>query len=224
MRMVRGTSAIGEEIRMENALGIWGPQAIMMAITASFTVLGMVMLLAAVLMKRRWKPTYTFEFAFVAVMLGLVWYADRLSTNTYTAYQQNLNSDVKKVSGNYDGAGEEAFDRVYSVIAFQWGFAFINENGEIARNAAIAKPGEKILFKIVSNDVIHGFNIPVAQITAEIDPDSKREVWIKAPDEPGKYLIQCVNYCGVGHAQMKAWLVVEDEEKTASIAVTGGNI
>ena len=207
---------------MENALGIWGPQAALMAITASFTVLGLVMLLLALFMGKRWKPSYTFEFAFIAVMLGLVWYADRESTKTYTAYQENLNAEEKMVSGNYDGLGEQAFDRVVTVIAFQWGFAFINEEEEISRNAVVVNPGEKVLFKVVSNDVIHGFNIPVAQITAEIDPDDKRELWIKAPDTPGKYLIQCVNYCGVGHAQMKAWLVVEEPEQTASISMTGG--
>ncbi len=198
---------------MENALGIWGPQAIMMVITASFTVLGMVMLLAAMMMKRRWKPSYMVEFAFIGIMLGLVWYADGLSTTTYRAYQKDLNAEEKMVSGNYDGLGEEAFDRVITVIAFQWGFAFINEEEEISRNALVVKPGETVLLKILSNDVIHGFNIPVAQITAEIDPDDKRELWIRAPDEPGKYLIQCVNYCGVGHSQMKAWLVVTDGEE-----------
>jgi len=198
---------------MENALGIWGPQAIMMAITASFTVLGMAMLLAAMLMKRRWKPSYAVEFAFIGVMLALVWYGDFTSTKTYAAYQENLNAEEKMVSGNYDGLGEEAFDQVVTVVAFQWGFAFINEEEEISRNALVVKPGEKVLLKVVSNDVIHGFNIPVAQITAEIDPDDKRELWITAPDTPGKYLIQCVNYCGVGHAQMKAWLVVDAGEE-----------
>ncbi|VAW11927.1 hypothetical protein MNBD_ALPHA09-2362 [hydrothermal vent metagenome] len=208
---------------MENALGIWGPQAALMTITASFTVLGMVMLLAALFMGRRWKPSYTFEFGFIAIMVGLVFYADWSSVQTYSAYQENLNAEEKKVSGNYTGKGEAAFDRVLTVIAFQWGFAFINEDDEISRNAAVVKPGETVLFKIVSNDVIHGFNIPVAQITAEIDPDAKREMWIRAPDEPGKYLIQCVNYCGVGHSQMKAWLVVKGETPTAELKTLGGN-
>ena len=206
---------------MENALGIWGPQAIMMTVTAGFTVLGLVMLLAAVLMKRRWTPSYGVEFAFIALMLGLAAWADRLSVNTYTAYQENLNAEEKKVSGNYTGEGEAAFDRVFTVIAFQWGFGFINEEEEVSRNAVVVEPGQKVLFKVISNDVIHGFNIPVAQITAEIDPDDKRELWIKAPDEPGKYLIQCVNYCGIGHAQMKAWLVVAEPEATAKLKTEG---
>ncbi len=202
---------------MENALGIWGPQATLMAITASFTILGMVMLILAMFMGRRWKPSYAFEFAFIGVMIGLVFYADWSSVNTYTAYQQDLNAEERRVAGNYNGEGDDAFDRVITVIAFQWGFAFINEENEIARNAAVVAPGEKVLFKVVSNDVIHGFNIPVAQITAEIDPDEKRELWIRAPDEPGKYLIQCVNYCGVGHTQMKAWLVVQADAAGAEM-------
>ncbi|GEM_PF-1077736 len=208
---------------MENALGISGPQATLMAITASFTVLGLAMLMGAMLMKRRWKPSYAFEFGFIAVMIGLVFYADWSSVNTYSAYQADLNAEERKVSGNYVGEGEAAFDQVVTVIAFQWGFAFINEEDEISRNAAVVHPGEKVLFKIVSNDVIHGFNIPVARITAEIDPDEKREMWIRAPDEPGKYLIQCVNYCGVGHSQMKAWLVVAGEEGPAGHENVEGN-
>ena len=98
------------------------------------------------------------------------------------------------------------------MIAFQWGFAFLNDEDEISRNAAVVKPGEKVLFRIFGNDVIHGFNIPVAGITAELDPGVERDIWITAPTEPGKYLIQCLNYCGVGHAQMKAWLVVQGDE------------
>ncbi len=74
------------------------------------------MLLAAIFMKKRWKPSYTFEFAFIGLMLALVYYADVLSFDTYTAYQENLNIEEKKVSGNYVGKGEAAFDRVVTVV------------------------------------------------------------------------------------------------------------
>ena len=45
-------------------------------------------------------------------------------------------------------------------------------------------------------------------MTTEFEPNEVRYIWILAPKKPGKYLIQCLNYCGLGHAQMKAWLVV----------------
>jgi heme/copper-type cytochrome/quinol oxidase subunit 2 len=143
---------------------------------------------------------------------------DWSSTGTYKAYQQDLSAG-EAVSGKMveDEDREKKFDRVLTTIAFQWGFAFITDDNKISRNAAVVKPGERVLFKIVSNDVIHGFNIPVANITAEIDPGDVRELWIRAPEKPGKYLIQCVNYCGVGHAQMKAWLVVDGEVPTAEL-------
>lgn len=183
----------------------------MMAITIALTILGLAGLAAAMFLPARWKIKYSLEFVFIAGLFVMAWYGDWSSTNIYTAYQNEM-IDEEGVSGKEVTQEDEFFDRTLTVIAFQWGFAFITDDNEISRNAAVVKPGEKVLFKILSNDVIHGFNIPVAGITAEIDPEEMRKVWIKAPDVPGKYLIQCVNYCGVGHAQMKAWLVVEGPE------------
>lgn len=211
---------------MENALGISGGQATLIAITVGFTILGLVALGAAMFMERRWKVSYSFEFGFFIILLGIAYYADWNSKSTYSAYQANL-IQYEEVSGKIveEGDRSESFDRILNVVAFQWGFAFITEDNEMSRNAAVVRPGERVLFRVISNDVIHGFNIPVAQITAEIDPGDVRELWIRAPDTPGKYLIQCVNYCGVGHAQMKAWLVVLDDkdEVTSELDTVGGS-
>jgi len=202
-----------EGVTLENALGLSGGQALLMSITIGITILGLVGLAMALFMEKRWKLTYGIEYMFIAALLVMAWYGDFASTRIYTAYQEDLR-DNKAISGKIveDKDRDQKFDRILTVVAFQWGFAFITEDKEISRNAAVVKPGERVLFKIITNDVIHGFNIPVAQITAEIDPGDIRELWIRAPDKPDKYLIQCVNYCGIGHAQMKAWLVVLDEE------------
>jgi heme/copper-type cytochrome/quinol oxidase subunit 2 len=204
---------------VENALSLDGGQTTLMAITVALTVLGLVALGLAVLWPVRWRIKYRLEFVFILGLLAMAWYADWNSTRTYQAYQGKMSAG-EAVSGTEVTQADTFFDRTLTVITFQWGFAFLTEDDEISRNAAVVKPGEKVLFKIVSNDVIHGFNIPAASITAEIDPDEVRQVWIRAPDKPGKYLIQCVNYCGVGHAQMKAWLVVEGAEETSEL--TGG--
>jgi cytochrome c oxidase subunit 2 len=73
------------------------------------------------------------------------------------------------------------------------------------------KPGEKVLVHVLANDVIHGFQIPAVRFMTEVDPGAVRSIWFRAPKKAGKYLIQCVNYCGVGHYQMKAWLVVKGD-------------
>ncbi|NOZ32821.1 MAG: hypothetical protein GXP01_07065 [Alphaproteobacteria bacterium] len=196
---------------MQNALGLMGDQAIMIAITFALGIGGIAALFLALFWPKRWRMKYRMEVGFVLLLVAVAIYADWRSTETFQAYDAGLRAEG--VSGTIvDPAARASFDRTITVLAFQWGFVFTTEDGKISRNAVRVEPGEKVLFQILSNDVIHGFNIPVAGITTEFDPGKDREIWIKAPREPGKYLIQCVNYCGVGHAQMKAWLVVGDIE------------
>ncbi len=198
---------------MENALGLSGYQALMMTIVFALGILGIGGLLLALFWPKRWRMKYRMEVAFVVVLLGLAWYADARSTSIFTEYQSAIRESGVLSAESIEAADTSGqFDRVLKVVAFQWGFAFLTDENTISRNAAVVKPGEKVLFSILSNDVIHGFNIPAVGITTEFDPGESREIWIRAPEKPGKYLIQCLNYCGVGHAQMKAWLVVEGAE------------
>lgn len=193
---------------METALGLSGYQATMMIIVFVVLGLGIGALFLALFLPTRWKLKYWMEFAFVGLLVVVVWYGDRRSAEIVSAYQGEMEQAGVLDEPAIDGA--EGFDREIKVIAFQWGFAFLTDDNEISRNAAVVQPGERVLFRIFSNDVIHGFNIPAVGITAEFDPGKERDLWIRAPLEPGRYLIQCLNYCGVGHAQMKAWLVVEE--------------
>ena len=89
---------------------------------------------------------------------------------------------------------------------------FFDEVGRASRNAVKVGPNQRVLFNLMSNDVIHSFNIPATRITTEFAPGEIRSIWIRTPPEPGKYLIQCLNYCGLGHSQMKAWLVVAESD------------
>ena len=196
---------------METALGASGYTAVMLGIVFIVLGLGIAALFAALFLPTRWKLKYRMEFFFVGLLIVMVWYADRESTEMYRQYQGEIERAGFICTAEAAEQGQN-FDRVLRVIAFQWGFAFLTDEDEISRNAAVVKPGEKVLFRIFGNDVIHGFNIPVAGITAELDPGVERDLWITAPETPGKYLIQCLNYCGIGHAQMKAWLVVEGDE------------
>ena len=195
---------------MENALGLSGYTATMMALVFIVLGLGIAALFAALFLPTRWKLKYRMEFLFVGLLIVMVWYADRESTAIFEEYQGEI-ENAGLLSAE-PGAVDGNFDRVLKVIVFQWGFAFLTDEDAISRNAAIVQPGEKVLLRIFGNDVIHGLNIPAVGITAEIEPGVERDIWIRAPQEPGKYLIQCLNYCGIGHAQMKAWLVVEGDE------------
>ena len=204
---------------MQQALGLMGDQAMMFGITIALGVGGIAALFLALFWPRRWRLRYRVEVGFVLLLAGLAVYADFNSAATYQAYEAVLPGEVS-VSGKVADGAAEAFDRDIRVFAYQWGFVFLDEQDAASRNAVKVAPGDKVLFRIMANDVIHGFNVPVARMTTEFEPGETRAIWIRAPEAPGKYLIQCVNYCGLGHAQMKAWLVVAGEDQEDE---TGGH-
>ena len=195
---------------MQHALGLSGEAATMFAIMVALGVAGLAALFMALFWPRRWHMSLRIEIVFAFILTAVVIYGDQNSSATFHAYEADL-ARVESAGLVPQGTAPEAFDRVVTVLAFQWGFIFFDEDGAASRNAMVAKPGEKILFRILANDVIHGFNIPAVKLITGVDPGGVRLVWIRAPETPGKYLIQCVDYCGVGHTQMKAWLVVEGE-------------
>ncbi len=194
---------------MLNALGLMADQAVMFAIIIALGSAGIVALFMALLWPRRWQLHYRIEVFFAALLVVLAVFADARSTAAFTAYEKDLPRGDSLAGVPDTGQDQDAFDRTVRVFAFQWGFAFVDENGAASRNAVKVAPGQKVLFTIMSNDVVHGFNIPAARMTTEFEPGAVRHIWIRSPDTPGKYLIQCLNYCGVGHSQMKAWLVVD---------------
>lgn len=194
---------------MYEALGLGETRVALIAITIALGAGGVAALLASLFWPRRLKLPYSAEIAFVGVLVVLLVYGDFASSRAYRAYE----SVMPQAAGSSVGdrpAG--SFDREFDVLAFQWGFLFFDGNVGI-RNAVRVEPGERVLFRVLANDVIHGFSVPAAEITAEIEPGAVRYVWLRAPDAPGKYLIQCMNYCGLGHAQMKAWLVVGEADQ-----------
>lgn len=198
---------------MQQATGAMSNLVVMLSIMAILLAIGIGALFAALYAKRRWRVGYGLEIFFVSLLFALGIYADIRSTSIYTAYEASLPQEglqSRDWKAELTGLEDKGFDRIVRVYAYQWGFTFINEQGAASRNAVKVEPGQKVLFAIMSNDVIHGFNVPVARVISEFEPPNVRTLWIRAPDEPGKYLIQCTNYCGLGHAQMKAWLVVGD--------------
>jgi heme/copper-type cytochrome/quinol oxidase subunit 2 len=200
---------------MQHALGLLGDQAFMFGITVALGIAGIAALFMALFWPRRWHLKYRVEVVFVALLAVLAVYADVDSANTYQAYESQIPARAMAGETHQVRSDDADFDRHVRVLTFQWGFVFLDEQGRASRNAVRVGTGQKVLLSIMSNDVIHGLNIPVARLTTELEPGEVRQVWIRTPDQPGKYLMQCLNYCGLGHAQMKAWLVVGTETGSA---------
>ena len=82
------------------------------------------------------------------------------------------------------------------------------------------KQGVPYKFEIVSKDVVHDFNVPDFTILMDAVPGRVNVVW-NLFDKPGEFHIQCREYCGFGHATMKAKLFVEPQTVEAAEKPTG---
>ena len=87
-----------------------------------------------------------------------------------------------------------------------WEFAYPVQPGidePIVTSGDIVFPaGECVLLRITSRDVIHSFWVPKLNGKKDAVPNRVHTMRFQA-DEPGVYLGQCAEFCGLSHANMK---------------------
>jgi cytochrome c oxidase subunit 2 len=71
--------------------------------------------------------------------------------------------------------------------------------------------GEPVAIKLLAEDVIHSFWVPELHGKLDMIPGRVTEFWLEA-SEPGAYLGECAEFCGVQHARMQFLVVAEEEE------------
>jgi cytochrome c oxidase subunit II len=64
-----------------------------------------------------------------------------------------------------------------------------------------------VRFKVTSLDVIHSFALPQLGIKLDAIPGQVNEQWVRV-DDPGDYITQCAEFCGIGHYGMRATIHV----------------
>ena len=94
------------------------------------------------------------------------------------------------------------------VIGQQWFWTFEHEDGTKEVGELHVDQNVPYRFEITSQDVIHDFNVPDFVILMDAVPGRINTVW-NVFDVPGEYLIQCREYCGLLHYNMRAKLFVE---------------
>lgn len=68
----------------------------------------------------------------------------------------------------------------------------------------------KVIFKIMSQDVIHGFSIIGTNVNVMVVPGYITTViWYPPTNFKGNFTIICDEYCGPGHSNMFATLIIE---------------
>jgi len=93
-------------------------------------------------------------------------------------------------------------DQVVDVTARMWSWKF---------QPSSVEAGKTVEFRVTSADVNHGFALysPDGRIVVQTQamPEYTNRVLYRF-EQPGTYIVQCLEYCGIGHAPMKATFVV----------------
>ncbi|HEV8359020.1 MAG TPA: cytochrome c oxidase subunit II [Candidatus Thermoplasmatota archaeon] len=127
---------------------------------------------------------WTIPPAVILLVVGL------LSTQTLTAIENPPNEP-----------GAFTVDVIAS--QFSWGFRYPDDppNAPLDNVLRVAA-GKVVKMNVTATDVIHSLAIPALGVKIDAIPGRLNHYYFKA-DAPGEYQVQCMEYCGVGHFNMR---------------------
>lgn len=101
---------------------------------------------------------------------------------------------------------------VIDVIGHQWWWEVHYPDADVTmRNELHIPTGRPVEFRLTTADVIHSFWIPPLGGKMDMIPGDVNTLVLVA-EEPGEYLTQCYEFCGLEHAQMFLTVVAEPVE------------
>ena len=113
---------------------------------------------------------------------------------------------------------------------FWWEYRY-DDLGIVSANELNIPAGVPVNLNLESIDVIHSYWIPALGGKTDVIPGRINEMHFEA-DEPGSYLGQCTEFCGLSHANMRAVAVAHTEagftgwvtrQRAAAPAPAGGS-
>ena len=110
-----------------------------------------------------------------------------------------------------DTERSSAESRVVKVTAqqFAWSFDYPSEGVKGAGELHLIKDQEYV-FRLNSKDVIHSFWVPEFRVKKDVVPGITTSAKVE-PTVIGTYPLVCTELCGLGHATMRAGVVVESK-------------
>jgi cytochrome c oxidase subunit II len=95
----------------------------------------------------------------------------------------------------------------------------MNENGRfddaediVTANDLVIPVGEEVELDITSRDVIHSFWVPKLNGKRDAVPN-RTHPWKLEADQPGEYIGQCTEFCGLSHAEMRIKAIAVDRAR-----------
>jgi heme/copper-type cytochrome/quinol oxidase subunit 2 len=103
---------------------------------------------------------------------------------------------------------QEVYDEEILVIAYQYNFTFVREDGSRTVDVVYLRVNEIYMFNLTSIDVIHSFYVHELSIKLDMIPGRYNIIYVQIT-QPGVYEVHCAEYCGFGHYLMEAKIIVQ---------------
>ena len=114
------------------------------------------------------------------------------------------------VAADEDAPGPD--DVVVSVIGHQWWYEIRYPQHDVVTANEIHIPaGRPVELRLSSADVIHSFWVPALAGKTDLFPDYTNVLVLEA-DEPGTYLGDCAEFCGLQHTLMEIRVIAHTPE------------
>ena len=97
-----------------------------------------------------------------------------------------------------------AYEVQVSAQKWSWNFTYPNGYIDSDLHVPVDRPVRLVM---QSEDVIHSLFVPAFRIKMDVVPGRYTKTWFRAT-QPGEYVIFCTEYCGTGHSDMLAQVVV----------------
>ncbi|HLI46527.1 MAG TPA: hypothetical protein VKU94_04970 [Geobacterales bacterium] len=148
--------------------------------------------------------TDKFEISFIAVVIAILsFFVYALLQGTTIGYQPPSACSVYPAVNTFKSGVVEIQPGVYEVriVAARYYFD---------PSTIILKNPKKVIFEILSKDVLHGFEIVGTNVNVMVLPYYQATFTWDVPSElKGNFMIICNEYCGNGHPNMYAELIIE---------------
>jgi cytochrome c oxidase subunit 2 len=104
------------------------------------------------------------------------------------------------------------------VKQFEWNFVYPGPDGRfdtaddfVRRNQLHLPVDRPVVVQLISEDVIHAFNIPAFRVKQDAVPGMHIQSWFQ-PNLVGEYELGCAELCGLGHYRMRAIVTVHSQD------------
>lgn len=102
-----------------------------------------------------------------------------------------------------------------NIVGHQWWWEAQYPTGEVTANEIHVPSDRTIGFTLETADVLHSFWIPQLFGKQDLVPGRVNTLWF-TPEEEGRFLGQCVEFCGISHANMRLEMIVDSPEDFAA--------